>query len=92
MKTLPVEFIDLQPQKIPMNIHGSHFGSVNYAYTRKQAVADGVQVDVSMTAREAGIRFPVFMTRAVFDSFVAMPEGGACHSQHGNVRNSSGNS
>ncbi len=44
-----------------------------YAYTRKQAIADGVQVDVSTVANEAGIRFPVFITRTVFDAYVALP-------------------
>ena len=51
------------------------FGSVIYSYTRAQAVADGVQVEVSKIAAEAGIKFPVFITRTVFDSFVAVPEG-----------------
>jgi len=51
------------------------FGPVVYAYTRKQAVADGVQVDVTKTAKEAGISFPVFLTRTVFDAYVAVPEG-----------------
>jgi hypothetical protein len=46
---------------------------VIYSYTRKQAVADGFQVDVSKTAQEAGIRFPVFITRAVYDAFVTVP-------------------
>ena len=51
------------------------FGSVIYSYTRKQAVADGVQVEVTSTAKEAGIKFPVFLTRTVFDACVAVPEG-----------------
>jgi hypothetical protein len=51
------------------------FGPVLYAYTRSQAVADGVQVEVSKVAQEAGIRFPVFLTRAVYDSFVSVPSG-----------------
>jgi hypothetical protein len=51
------------------------FGPVIYQYTRSQAVADGMQVEVSKVAEEAGIRFPVFLTRAVFDSFVAVPPG-----------------
>ena len=51
------------------------FGGVIYAYTRAQAVADGVQVDVTKTAQEAGIKFPMFLTRAVFDKYVAVPEG-----------------
>lgn len=53
----------------------SPFGEVIYSYTRKQAVADGVQVDVTQTAQEAGIKFPVFLTRGVFESYVAIPEG-----------------
>jgi hypothetical protein len=57
------------------NQNESAFGEIIYAYTRKQAVADGVQVDVTTTAQEAGIKFPVFITRGVFDSYVAVPEG-----------------
>jgi hypothetical protein len=53
----------------------SPFGEVICAYTRQQAIADGYQVDVSTTAREAGITFPMFLTRAVFDTYVAVPEG-----------------
>ena len=54
---------------------GSDFSPVIYSYTRAQAVADGVQVEVTKTAQEAGIKFPVFLTRTVFDSFVTVPEG-----------------
>ena len=53
----------------------SPFGAVIYSYTRAQAVADGVQVEVTKTAQEAGIKFPVFLTRTVFDAYVAVPEG-----------------
>ena len=53
----------------------SPFGPVIYAYTRAQAIADGVQVDVTKTAQEAGIKYPLFLTRAVFDKYVAVPEG-----------------
>ena len=55
------------------NQNQSPFGEVIYSYTRAQAVADGVQVDVSKVAAEAGIRFPVFLTRTVFDAFVTVP-------------------
>jgi len=51
----------------------SPFGEVIYAYTRSQAVADGVQVEVTKTAREAGISIPVFLTRAVYDAYVTVP-------------------
>ena len=49
------------------------FGPVVYSYTRAQAVADGVQVEVSKVAAEAGIRFPVFLTRTVYDAYVTVP-------------------
>jgi hypothetical protein len=55
------------------NQNESPFGGVIYAYTRKQAIADGVQVEVTATAQEAGIKFPVFLTRGVFDAYVAVP-------------------
>src|ERR1035438_4884561 len=51
------------------------FGPVIYAYTRSQAVADGEQVEVSKIAAEAGIRFPVFLTRGVYDAYVTVPPG-----------------
>ena len=49
------------------------FGKVVYAYTRSQAVADGFQIEVTKTAEEAGIRFPVFITRTAFDAYVTVP-------------------
>lgn len=48
---------------------------VIYAYTRKQAMADGVLVDVSKMAGEAGFRYHVAMTAAVFHDYVEVPEG-----------------
>ena len=49
------------------------FGPIIYTYTRAQALADGVQVDVTTTAQESGIRFPVFITRTAFDAYVTVP-------------------
>jgi hypothetical protein len=46
-----------------------------YSYTRSQAIADGLQVEVTKVAAEAGIRFPVFLTRTVYDLFVTVPDG-----------------
>ena len=43
------------------------FGTVIYAFTRAQAIEDGELVDVSETAREAGVKFPVAVTRAVWE-------------------------
>ena len=58
-----------------INQNQSPFGEVIYSYTRAQAVADGVLVEVTKTAQEAGIKSPMFLTRAVFDNYVAVPEG-----------------
>jgi hypothetical protein len=44
-----------------------------YTYTRAQAVADGFQIEVTNSAQEAGIRFPVFLTCTVFDAYVTVP-------------------
>jgi hypothetical protein len=49
------------------------FGEAIYTYTRAHAIADGFHVDVTLTAQEAGIRFPVFITRAVYDAYVTVP-------------------
>lgn len=50
------------------------FGSVISAYTRSQAIEDGVLVDVSETAREAGFNIPVAVTRTVWNRLVALPD------------------
>ena len=42
-----------------------------HVYTRAQALEDGVLVDVSETAREAGFKIPVAVTRAVWDRYIA---------------------
>jgi hypothetical protein len=46
-----------------------------YTYTRAQAIQDGLQIDVTHVGLEAGIRFPVFITRGVYDKCVAVPPG-----------------
>jgi hypothetical protein len=51
---------------------------VIYAYTRAQAIEDGVLIDVSSVASEAGIKFPVAMTRTVWGKYVEVTEGVSC--------------
>ena len=63
----------------------SPFGDVVYAYTRAQAVSDGVQVEVSKTAQEAGIRFPMFLTRTVWDAYVTVPPGVTAQDEAGRL-------
>ena len=41
-----------------------------HTYTRKQAIEDGSLVDVSKMAREAGIKWPVAVTRTVWEKYV----------------------
>ena len=49
----------------------SIFGDeIIHSYTRAQALEDGVLVDVSTTAREAGITFPLAVTARVWSDLV----------------------
>lgn len=50
------------------------FGEVISSYSRAQAIEDGVLVNISPMAREAGIKFPVAMTSASYAKCVALPE------------------
>jgi hypothetical protein len=45
-----------------------------FTYSRAQAIADGVLVDVSETAREAGFRIPVAMTTTAWAEGVEWTE------------------
>lgn len=47
---------------------------VIHTYTRREAIQDGVLVDVSQAAREAGFRIPVAMTARAWSECVAWPE------------------
>lgn len=50
------------------------FGPVISRYSRADAIADGSQIDVTDTAAEAGIRFPVSITQAAW-AYVEVPKG-----------------
>lgn len=68
-----------------MSENETPFGPVIHTYSRAQAIADGMQVDVTKTAQEAGIKFPMFLTRAVFDNYVAVPEGATGQDEAGRL-------
>jgi hypothetical protein len=56
---------------IEKNKQDTLFGDdVIHSYTRAEAIEDGVLVDVTETAKEAGFVWPVAMTRAVWDECV----------------------
>ena len=46
-----------------------------FVYTRKQAIEDGVLIDITDTAREAGLRFPTAITATAWSEYVAVPDG-----------------
>lgn len=58
-----------------MQDHGHNpddvFGTTVSSYSRTQAIADGVLVDVSALARETGFRIPVAVTSGVWADCVA---------------------
>ena len=58
--------------KTPAN-PGCHnlFGEVIYSYTRAQAIDDGVLIDATEMAREAGFKWPVALTAAAWSDCVA---------------------
>jgi hypothetical protein len=56
-----------------------------HRYTRADALRDGVLIDVSQTAREAGIRYPVALTRAVWERCVRVPTGVLCQDEAGRL-------
>ena len=43
---------------------------VIYSYTRKQAIEDGVLIDVSDTAIRVGIKYPAAVTAAVWNQYI----------------------
>ncbi len=47
------------------------FGNVIHTYTRAQAIEDGVLIDVSETAREAGFKWPTAITQGAWEECVA---------------------
>ena len=52
------------------NSESSPFGPLIYAYTRQQALADGVLIDFSDLAREAGFRYPLAVTERLYHDYI----------------------
>lgn len=64
------------------NDTGDAWGPVISSYTRAQALADGVLVDVSTVAREAGLSYPTAMTAAAWADCVAWTEADSKRQTH----------
>jgi hypothetical protein len=56
-----------------------------HRYTRADALRDGVLIDVSATAREAGFKYPVALTAAAWAQCVAVPPGVLCQDEAGRL-------
>jgi len=74
------------PAKLTLNAgERQEFGELIFEYSRAQAIAEGVLVDVSELAREAGFRFPVAMTAAAWETTVRVPDGVSCQDETGQL-------
>lgn len=75
-RTAPKNQQRAQGKETPMAAMRHPFENVEaiYTYTREQAISDGVLVDVSETAREAGFKVPTAMTQAVWNNCVEWNE------------------
>jgi hypothetical protein len=56
-----------------------------HRYTRAQAIAEGTLVDATDTARQAGFRYDLALTRACWERCVTVPEGVSCQSVEGRL-------
>ena len=59
----------------PMPSLGDLFGPVLHRVTREDLLRDGILVDVSTLATQAGFKYPVAVGRSVWDTYVAIPPG-----------------
>ncbi len=56
-----------------------------HRYTRADALRDGVLIDVSATAREAGFKYPVALTAAAWVKCVTVPSAVLCQDEAGRL-------
>jgi hypothetical protein len=55
------------------NPHDDPLGPIIHTYTRAQAIADGVLIDITSMAQEAGWRWPVAITHGAWHRCVSWP-------------------
>jgi hypothetical protein len=56
-----------------------------FAYTRAQAIADGVLIDVTKTAKEAGYTLHTVVTSAVWEHYVRVPDAVSSQDEQGRL-------
>ncbi|MBI1213763.1 MAG: hypothetical protein GC190_20070 [Alphaproteobacteria bacterium] len=59
--------------------------TIIHTYSRSQAIEDGVLVDVTDLAREAGFRVPVAVTASVWARYVEVPTGASGQDETGRL-------
>ncbi|GIM48500.1 hypothetical protein DNHGIG_40490 [Collibacillus ludicampi] len=57
-----------------------------YAYTREQAIQDGVLIDVSELAKDVGFRIPVAITATAWNTYIVPDENAIEHGESENGR------
>jgi hypothetical protein len=56
-----------------------------YSYSRRQAIEDGVLIDVTKMAKEAGFRYPVALTYAAWHQCVRVNPCNKCQDESGRL-------
>lgn len=56
-----------------------------FKYSRSDALRDGILLDVTETAKEAGIKYPVAITQAVHNNYVLVPDGVTAQDERGRL-------
>ena len=64
---------NLDELAVPQTAEEEDEWDIVFTYTRAQALQDGVLIDVSEKAREAGFRLPVAVTAALWEDVAAIP-------------------
>jgi len=76
----------IRPKGMGINTMDLNCWKIIASYTRKEAVADGIQVPIySAITKEADIKYPVFFTRGVWDKYVVVPEGMSHQNEEGRL-------
>ena len=81
-KTPDHDFATRLPEK-PVSVFTD--GDVLWSYSRAEAMADGVLIDVSKLASECGIRYPVALTAAAWHDCVVVAPTDFVHDETGRL-------
>jgi hypothetical protein len=66
--------IKVEAAEQPTESLSDMFKNVIDIYTRAQALADSVLIDITETAKEAGVVYPTAVTQALWDGYIVAPD------------------